>query len=919
MNSFKSGRFSEALSTFIKVMRLKPDCPPSVRYALGLCYLKLDRPDMAEKCFERAVQLDDQAVEPRVALAIMKLNSGDLAQVQPAMRLLSEAYKLDDNHARILVLFADHYFHRREYEKLQKLATRARQNTDNPRVLSETLFQLGRAEHARGAFERAQLLYEQAVAEDEENILASFGLAQTLLHEENSLRAIDCLDSVLRRAPDDLSTLHTMGIVLARLGRTEEAKELLQRALDTDTGVVDADTFLEFGRLMEKTDRSKSLSAYRAALKILLDRRKPELRERIRGVQNNVAVMHHLLGQLAAAEGVYREIFDEETRSNPDACVAQSVTMSFNMARLLEDQGKLGEAQALHLSILRSHVAYTDCYLRLAAIARAEKRLDDAMQHLADALAVHEDLPDALAMMGNLHIERHEFHAAQLKFTRVLEKVDRNDAYALLSLGNIYYLARAEKKERKERNLKHAGESYWKVLHADPSNVFAANGLGVLMAAEGRLGAAGEIFTRVREGTGAMGDVVVNLAHIHMAKGEINKAVTLYEAALRKHFKNSHPKILLYLSRAYFEGKDFAKAEEYLLRCLELAPAANTQVLRFNLGLILETKSRLFLAGDSTPLIDPARGALADVERARSIFFDIVQHGELDMPGRASGGGDGAVEGAAAATETAGEAAAAGEEGSATHADEDVAAAAAAHKASQAKWSETVKKSAAHVAACDELVKLAESKLQKAQAFLMDEETIRKQREERAQERMRLKQEAEERRRELERAGAAELAEIAEKDMLVLREEMVHWKPLSSGGVARKASERDLGGGGGGGGGAGGRDGDERKPKKKKEKRAKEALADELADLTPSASKRSAKADRASSFADARQSQDQQPQQQQQQEADDEEEEDELEEWQKARMNPKLSSLVESKRVRDEREKRGHTKRRNVGADPEAE
>jgi RNA polymerase-associated protein CTR9 len=885
MMHFNDGEYAEALSQFARILRSKPDCPASVRFGLGLCYFKLDRRDMAEKCFERALQLDDQLIEPRVALAAMKLNTGDLAQVQPAMRLLSEAYKIDDNHPRVLVLFADHYFHRRDFDKLHKLAVRARENTDVRRILSEVLFQLGRSEHARGEFEKAHMLYESSVAEDGDNSLAQFGLAQVLLHEGDAMRAIECLDAVLRRSPDDLSTLHTMGIVLARQGRSEEAKELLQRAVDADTGMVGPDTFLEFGQLMEKTDRAKSLAAYRAALKLLLERGKPEQRDRILGVQNNVAVMHHRLGQLAAAEAVYKDMFGAETLQDAEACVSKSVTMSFNLARLLEDLGKLDEAQALHEAILRKHVSYTDSYLRLAWIARAQKRSDDAMKHLADALAVHEDLPDALTMMGNLHIERHELHAAQLKFTRVLEKVDRDDAYSLLSLGNIYYMARAEKKERKERNIKHAAESYWKVLHADPANLYAANGLGVVMAAEGRLGAAAEFFTRVREGTGAMGDVVVNLAHIHMAKGDFHKAVTLYESALRKHFKNSHPKILLYLSRAYFEAKDFVKSEEYLKRCLDVAEAKNDQALRFNLGLILETKSRHFLDRVETPLIDPARTALSDVERARAVFFEIVQQGEAmvalqqDEPGGASQQDD---------------------------AGEDEAAAAASRKARLARQSETLKSSREHVISCDELIKIAEMKLQKAQAFLMDEETIRKQREERAQERLRAKLEAEERRREAERAGAAELAAIAEKDMLVLREEMVHWKPLSSGGggSGRKA-ERD----GGGGGGGGGRDGgdSERKPKKKKEKRSKE-IADELADLTPSV-KKQAKVERAPSTSTISQ--------EVQQEQEEEEEEDELEEWQKARMNPKLSSLVESKRVRDEREKRGHgSKRRNVDADP---
>ena len=125
------GEFQEALKLFGNALRSNPKCPASVRFGLGLCYYRLGRQDMAEKCFLRALQLDDQLVEPRVALAIIKLNSGDPKEVQPAMKLLQEAFKVDDNHPRVLNFFADHYIFRRDYDKVIKLAERARANTDS--------------------------------------------------------------------------------------------------------------------------------------------------------------------------------------------------------------------------------------------------------------------------------------------------------------------------------------------------------------------------------------------------------------------------------------------------------------------------------------------------------------------------------------------------------------------------------------------------------------------------------------------------------------------------------------------------------------------------------------------------------------------------------------------------------------------
>ncbi len=910
---FTKGEYSDALALFSRVLRAKPNCSAQVRFGLGMCYFKLERRDMAEKCFVRALELNSQLVEPRVALAILKVNTGDMQQVQPAMKLLQEAYKIDDNHPRVLNFLADHFLHRREFEKGTKLAERARSNADSDRIYAESEYHLARACHAQGNFAAAQTHYESSVQKDSGNVLTQLGLAQVLLHSGNTERAVGCLETVLHRYPDDLATLQILGTLHARKGHVE-AKELLQRAIDVDSK--DPEVLIEFAELMESVDRSKSLRAYRAALKLLAERGK-EKPERMRDLQNNVAVMMHRLGQHTQAEEAYGQVFADV--STDAERVNVSVSTSFNLARLYEDMHRWDAARSLYEAILAKHVTYTDCYLRLASIARTANNVDEAMRQLNLALTVHEDLPDALAMMGNIHIERNEFHAAQLKFTRILEKVDRNDPYALLSLGNIYYMARADKKDRKERNMKHAAESYWKVLKTDHSNLYAANGLGVVFAAEGRLGAAGEIFTRVREGTSAMGDVVVNLAHIYMGKGEFLKAVTLYESALRKQFRNSHPKIMLYLSKAYFEAKDFAKAEEYLQRCQQAAVKKDAESLRFNHALILEHKARRYLDAAGTPLIDEAKRALDDVEKARAMFQDILDTIETALPEPlVQENNDEKANGESVATASAAAATAPVPAGGVTPVGGagDVLSGPSAN-ARRDESAEVAKKCREHLAQCERLVQTAETKLQNAQSFSQDEATIKQQREERFQQRLLAKKEAEARRQEAELARAAELASIAEKDMLVLREEMVHWKPLSVG----------SGGGGGGAGGERGKEGGGERKKKKKEKRKE--MTDELADLSPSptkAAKREAaalerqasqqasssnagQAGAADDHTESRPAASRKGAAAAAAAADDD---DELEEWQKARMNAKLSSLVESKRVREDRDKRGYSKRRNA-------
>lgn len=50
------------------------------------------------------------------------------------------------------------------------------------------------------------------------------------------------------------------------------------------------------------------------------------------------------------------------------------------------------------------------------------------------------------------------------------------DHYALLALGNIFYAAKFEKKDKEDKYMKLAMDYYWRVMKDDPQNIYAANG-----------------------------------------------------------------------------------------------------------------------------------------------------------------------------------------------------------------------------------------------------------------------------------------------------------------------------------------------------------------------------------------------------------------------------------------------------------
>jgi hypothetical protein len=199
------------------------------------------------------------------------------------------------------------------------------------------------------------------------------------------------------------------------------------------------------------------------------------------------------------------------------------------------------------------------------------------------------------------------------------------------------------------------------------------------------------------------------------------------------------------------------------------------------------------------------------------------------------------------------------------------------------------------------LLRQAGERLTKAKEKMEDVEEARRMRKQRSDARLAAKEEATRKEKEAEELRVQELASLAENDMKVLREEMVHWKPLS-----RSASGMGGSSGGGGGGAERGGEKEKRTPRKKKTKRREEM--DEVDDLQISAKmikKDEAEGVRRSTKASAKASV-----KKAMVEEEDDDDDDDLEDWQKARMNPKLSSLVQSKRTREDRDKNRYSKRR---------
>ena len=258
-----------------------------------------------------------------------------------------------------------------------------------------------------------------------------------------------------------------------------------------------------------------------------------------------------------------------------------AISIAFNMARLHETSGRNLAAIELHKAILKRNPGYVNSYLRLACISIDCGALNECAGWLKIAAEIAPGNAEVLTLIGNLHLSLCDWQPAQQIFDGLLgKKMSDVEAYALLSMGNIYF-ANLDIPKRYAKHLGYAGDYYKRILTKDNANAYAANGLGTVVAEKGDLFKAKEIFNRVREVTGdTIPDAHLNLAHIYLAQKKHPEALQMYQSYLKRTEDGTTPiasksrlddkvDVLHYIAFAYF---DWARQTE-LFNNAKAAPA----------------------------------------------------------------------------------------------------------------------------------------------------------------------------------------------------------------------------------------------------------------------------------------------------------------------------------------------------------
>ena len=534
--AFNKKEFRPALTFYKKALRTNPRCPADVRLGMGHCFYKLGKLEKAKLAFERALQLDGKCVGALVGLALLELNQKTPDSIRKGVQMLSKAYTFDSTDPMVLNHLANHFFFKKDYSKVQHLALHAFHNTENEAMRAESCYQLARAFHIQDDYDQAFQYYYQATQFASPNfVLPQFGLGQMYIHRGDGENAAQCFEKVLKAHTGNYETMKILGSLYAQSttqAKRDMAKSYFKKV--TEQCPDDIEAWIELAQILEQQDLQGALSAYGTAIKLLKDN--VEDTDIPAEIHNNVAALHFRLGNLEEASKNYEAAIERcqnEMKNDENYYGSISISISYNLARLYEALHLYGKAEKTYKYILGQHPNYIDCYLRLGCLARDRGHIYDASDWFNEALHVDKDHPDAWSLIGNLHIAKQEWGPGQKKFERILKQPNtENDTYSLVALGNVWLHTLHQPTKDKEKDKRHQDRAlslYKQVLRIDQRNIWAANGIGAVLAYKGYVPEARDVFAQVREATADFPDVWLNIAHIYVEQRQYVAAVQMVE------------------------------------------------------------------------------------------------------------------------------------------------------------------------------------------------------------------------------------------------------------------------------------------------------------------------------------------------------------------------------------------------------
>ncbi|KAI0948961.1 hypothetical protein AcW1_008691 [Taiwanofungus camphoratus] len=673
-------QFPQALKLFQTVLKLNPQCLPDPRIGIGLCLWAMDHKDKAKAAWQRSLEMNPSEWSAQLLLGLEAINASKNENQTPeertnelliGTRYVEKAFKANQRNSAAANALCELFLQKGQLNRALKLAERAIQFTDVKAILTEGYIRAGRVSHTTGALAEAMKHYTKAKEGQPTNVLATIGLAQMQMKNDEMAAAIHTLDSHLQQshgqrpveamvmlaslrahprpgvsssdqAAEKARARDLFDQVSKTLGLPEDTHSQLNghsQSLSRAARKIaeDMEMHAEIAKLWQGESLERMERAMQEAFRISEANGRPDPR-----LINNLGVLQHLESKSDVARSMYENALTHAAGLGPEVAESMSTSILYNLARVYEEQGQDVMAKEAYDKLLDRHPEYVDAKLRQAQMLADMNRNNEAHELLKQALASQNGNLNLRAFYTYFLIQSGMPKPAKDFVFATLKDHDKHDLYSLCAAGWIQYHQARESRdistkgvEERRRGFQRSAEFYEKALHLDPLCAVAAQGLAIVTAEDalGNLGGsigpvtpdeamkriknardALDVFAKVRESLND-GSVYINMGHCYYARDEFDRAIESYETASKRFYNGHNVPVLLCLCRSWYakatKDQSFSAmntALQYGQKAYRLHPF--DKAIMYNIAMIQQKAAEMLLS------IPPAKRSLKDLSQA---------------------------------------------------------------------------------------------------------------------------------------------------------------------------------------------------------------------------------------------------------------------------------------------------------------
>lgn len=429
----------------------------------GLAHLSLGGTAKAKEYFELHTRFFPGQSAARKPLASIQIAQGD-----PASAILTlEPLARGTRDPEVLTLMASAYSKLKRHQRATELLEEAAKLGKSPEVQTSLGLSLLGAKQTELGLEQLRGVLKQ----DPGQARASTALALVALRESQPRRAVELMEAVVKREPENLAALNLLGVARASAGDFAGARKSYEKALAGDSG--------------------------------------------FDSVKLNLVKLDIAEGKPDQA----RTRLDAMIKAKPDHAAAQ-----YERAMLDAAQGRMGDAvrgletlRDKHRRHVDGQVALIDLYLKTGALDKALDVAKDSSPSQPGYLAIQ-------AALARVQLARGDAPGARATLTSMTRVADF-DPVAQYKIARLQQLA---------GNPAGAAYSVEKALQGDPGFVPARVMQGELLLSEGALDKAEVKAQELLKMPSAPADVFRFAGDVALARSQWPNAVTHYRSALSR-------------------------------------------------------------------------------------------------------------------------------------------------------------------------------------------------------------------------------------------------------------------------------------------------------------------------------------------------------------------------------------------------